>query len=80
MANNLSNERFDLTTDIVEAWNELDELGQWASLGHKVHFDPRKFAQDHPEISREAFELEEDDLRHWAYRSSDLREEISSKA
>ena len=55
-----------MSDDIVEAHNELDELSHWESLGHKVHFHPRRFIQEHPETAMEAFRHNEDELRHWA--------------
>ena len=41
-------ERHALTDDIIEAWNEIDELGDALALDHRVHFDPRKFASENP--------------------------------
>ena len=65
-----------MSDDIVEAHNELDDLSQWESLGHKVHFDPRRFIQEHPEPAMEAFRHSEDELRHWARRCSWVRKAI----
>ena len=59
-------ERHAMADDITEAHNELDELSHWESLGHMLHFDPRRFIQEHPEPAMEAFRHNEDELRHWA--------------
>ena len=58
--------RHAMTDDIIEAFNELDELSHWESLGHKVIFDPRLFAQEHPEPAADQFRHNDDELRHWA--------------
>ena len=68
-----------MTDDIVEAFNVLDELSHWESLGHKVFFDPRRFVQENPEPDMEEFRCDDDDLRHWARRCSWVRQEIKEK-
>ena len=55
-----------MADDIIEAYNELDELSHWESLGHTVVFDPRRFIQEHPEPTIDEFQHDEDELRHWA--------------
>ena len=73
-------ERHPLTDDVVEAWNELDEASRWDSLGHKVHFDPKDFANANPAPTKEEFQLDEEDLRHWGFRCTDLRANILERA
>ena len=41
-------ERQEMAADIINAWNEVDELSALLSLGHRVHFDPRQFVSEHP--------------------------------
>ena len=60
--------RHPLSDDVVEAWNELDETSRWDSLGHKVHFDPREFANNYPNATIGEFKLDEEDFRIWGYR------------
>ena len=36
-------ERHPMADDIVEAWNEIDEIGRFDVLYHKIYFDPKQF-------------------------------------
>ena len=54
-------------SDILEALNEIDEVSDLDSLGHRIHFDPREFMLNNPAPTKDEFQLSEDDLHHWAY-------------
>ena len=41
-------EQHALTADIIEAWNEIDELSDALNLDHRVHFNPREFDSENP--------------------------------
>ena len=55
-------ERFAMAADIICAWDEIDELSAMISLGHRVHFDPRQFAAENPEMTKDEFMLDADEL------------------
>jgi hypothetical protein len=46
-----------MADDIIEALNEIDEVSDALSLDHRVHFNPRDFATEHPAPTLEEFEL-----------------------
>ena len=73
-------ERHILTADIIEAWNEIDEVSDVLCLDHKVHFDPRQFASENPAPQREVFELNEEERHDWGCRCARLRERIKNRA
>ena len=54
--------RFAMAADIICAWDEIDELSAMISLGHRVHFDPRQFSAENPEMTKDEFMLDSDDL------------------
>lgn len=72
-------ERYPMTDDIIEAHNELDELNEWEYFGYRVFFDPKRFIQENPEPTLEAFIRDDDDLRHWAYRCTWIRQTFRDK-
>ena len=51
-----------MAADIICAWDEIDELSAMISLGHRVHFDPRQFAAENPEMTKDEFMLDADEL------------------
>ena len=63
-------DRYPMADDIVETWNEIDEIGRFDALYHKIYFDPRKFLQENPEPTIQVFKRDDDDIRHWGYRCS----------
>jgi len=71
--------KYEMTSDILEALNEIDEASDLDSLGHQVFFDPRAFVIDNPAPTRDEFKLSNEDLLHWAYRCSWVREHIREK-
>jgi len=42
-------------SDILEALNEIDEVSDLDSLGHRIHFDPREFMSNNPAPTKEEF-------------------------
>ena len=51
-----------MAQDIIESWNEIDELNDLMSLSHKVLYDPRQFVVSNPAPTKEEFELSNDEL------------------
>ena len=42
-------------SDILEALNEIDEVSDLDSLGHRIHFDPREFMSNNTAPTKEEF-------------------------
>ena len=61
-----------MANDIIEAWNEFDEAGEFHGLSYKVHFDPRQFAEEHPAPTLEEFELDYAELLEWGRTCAQL--------
>ena len=66
-------ERWPLTPDIIESLNDIQEAGNGQLDDIQPFFDPTMFTQNNPAPSRIEFELDEDELIHWAIESSTIR-------
>ena len=71
-------ERHALADDIIEALNEIDEVSDTLSLDHRVHFDPREFAAEHPAPTREEFDLSVEERQQWGIECARQRARIKS--
>ena len=69
-----------MAADIIEAWNEIEEASELLGLTHQVHFDPRQFAAENPEVTKGEFTLPADELNEWGCRCSRMRESIMRKS
>ena len=65
-------QRHALISDIIEAYEEIDEFSDYIGLDHQVHFDPREFSNNNPNPSRAEYELSYDDLEQWGIICSSL--------
>ena len=44
-----------MAPDVIDAWNEIDEVSDFESLSHQIHFDPREFISNNPAPTLEEF-------------------------
>lgn len=73
-------ERHGMAADIIEAWNEIEEASELLGLTHQVHYDPRQFAAENPDATKEEFALPAEELRNWGNRCSSVRASIIRKS